>query len=250
MSQQKRINKLQVSLTPKQAAILWLQEINKFPNLNEYVDFLRTQPEGNTPLERLPNQVEQAVREAMKGRPKGEVWTAVRLAVRDVAFLVHLVLNVNQRAMSKEREWNLLRMALAHWLHSLILERFYCKHHEGKDQIRSWTEGVENSLIELYSYQNAVDSISKYYLDGCQVLFPEVSEHLKIVTKLVENQVELFNDIFAGKIKRHLRIDLDILRDAVKRMPDSCDTVDQSKAEALVFIGEHEAAVELIEKLF
>lgn len=151
MNQEKRLNKVQTSLTPKQAAILWLEETVKFKNLGEYVEFLLGQSETARPLQRLPNQVDKAIRDAMKGRPKDEVWATVRLAVRDVVFLYYLALKTNTEAMSREREWNLLRMALAHWLRVLILKHLYCKHDQKKDQLKSWAEEVESSLVELYS---------------------------------------------------------------------------------------------------
>ena len=41
-----RLDKVESSLTPKQAVVLWLQEIRQYQNVCEYVQFLRTQPES------------------------------------------------------------------------------------------------------------------------------------------------------------------------------------------------------------
>lgn len=58
--------------------------------------------------------METAVRASMKGKPEAEVWPAVRLAVRDAAFLYYLVSNLTFRALEHKR---------ANWLHSRSLPR-------------------------------------------------------------------------------------------------------------------------------
>ena len=91
MSQsKKRIEKIEGSLTPKQAVILWMQEAHQYRNMSEYVLFLRGQPNTVAPLWHLPDQVERATRESMKCHHQEVVEAAVRRAVRDVFFLFHL----------------------------------------------------------------------------------------------------------------------------------------------------------------
>ena len=249
MNQEKRIEKVQSSLTPKQAAILWLDELAKFPNLIEYVSHVHSLPPGNAPLERLPHQIEQAVRQSMKGSPEKEIWPEVRLGVRDVAFLIHIALNTNYKMLSRQREYHLLSMALSHWLHRLILkDAFDCRRDE-KVHLKNWVDDAEGSLMELYGFQKAINAMSTQYFDGHPVLFPELSEYLRDIVKRIEGQTELFNKMFSGK-KRCKRIDLDSLRNAIKVGPEFVEIVEQSKAEALILIGERESAMELMEKQF
>jgi hypothetical protein len=250
MNQEKRIEKIQSSLTPKQVAILWLDEVTTFPNLNSYVNYVASLSPGNFPMERLPQQVEQSVRLSMKGRPEKEIWPVVRMAVRDVVCLIHIVLNINYKLMSRQREYYFLRMALSHWLHNLVLKDISDLRYREKILWQNWVDDIEDSLKELYSLQNMIESISTSYFEGRPILFSEVSEYLSDVIKRLEQQTDLFNKVFAEK-KRCKRIDLEALRNRVKQEnPQLDDVVEQSKSEALIFIGERDAALDLIEKLF
>ena len=122
MIQDRRLDKVEGALTAKQAVILWLEEIRQYQNAYEYVQFLRGQPESAAPITRLTGQIDHTVREAMKGRPKDLVQAAVRLAVRDVVFLVKLHLQVNSKVLSDQRAWSLLVAVLAEMQNRILTE--------------------------------------------------------------------------------------------------------------------------------
>lgn len=91
----RRLHKLEMSLTPKQAAILWMTEAHRFSSLYEYMVWLRDKPKSAAPLYRLHDQMEQAVTEAMKGKSRDDIRRAVRTAYRDAAFLYYLHHQIN-----------------------------------------------------------------------------------------------------------------------------------------------------------
>jgi hypothetical protein len=62
----RRLDKIEASLTPKQAFLLWLEEAHEHGSLARYVMLMRCQPIERHPYQRLPRQVEQAVRERSK----------------------------------------------------------------------------------------------------------------------------------------------------------------------------------------
>jgi len=129
MSQdKKRLDKIEESLTPKQSVILWMQEAHQYPNMFEYVSYLLSQPETAAPLWRLPDQVRKATRVAMKGHPEEIVQADVRRAVRDVYFLVHLHLRVNQEVMLEKRAWNLKKAVLAERLIRIMNQHSSARH--------------------------------------------------------------------------------------------------------------------------
>ena len=68
MKQEKRLDRIEACLTPKEAVMVWLKEINRFPNVMEYIKYLRYLPEALHPITRITAQVESATREAMKGQ--------------------------------------------------------------------------------------------------------------------------------------------------------------------------------------
>ena len=88
--EKRRIEKLETGLTPKQAILMWIQEAHAFDTIEEYVRHLKTQPENAAPLHKLATQVEEGVKQTLKGQPKEEINKAVRQAYRDVLFLFFL----------------------------------------------------------------------------------------------------------------------------------------------------------------
>ena len=102
----KRLKTVEHSLTPKQAVILWMEEAHRFTNPYDYLKSLRDLPEASYPLPNLAQQIEDSVREAMKGEPRDEVTRAVREAVRDVIFLNYLHLEVNRSVTEESRSYN------------------------------------------------------------------------------------------------------------------------------------------------
>ena len=105
MKQDKRLDRLEDCLTPKQAAMMWLQEVNRHANLMDYIKYMRPVPESNRPIPRLTEQVARATREAMTGQPKEAIKAAEHKAKRDVVFLIKLHDQVNIHLMTEERVW-------------------------------------------------------------------------------------------------------------------------------------------------
>ena len=125
MTLNRRLDKIERLLTPKQAVILWLQEIRQYRNGWEYVRFLATQPESAAPIYRITKQIDRNIRETMKGQPPQVVERAVRRAVRDVYFLINLHHQVNGYVATEERIWNLTFVALEGNLRAMMRENHY-----------------------------------------------------------------------------------------------------------------------------
>ncbi len=122
-SGKRRVEKLESGLTPKEAFLLWMQEAHNFETLCKYVAHVKTQPEDCAPIPRLANQVAQSVEKALKRKPKGEVWKAVRQAQKDVLFLFHLHQQVNAKFLSEERFYWAQAFRLSTELKGLLLEQ-------------------------------------------------------------------------------------------------------------------------------
>ena len=121
-SGKRRLEKLETGLTPKQAFILWLQDAHSFNGIKEYVKSLRDQPDDAAPIPRLTDQVEEAVKRTLKGRPREEIDKAVRQAYKDVLFLFFLHQQVNGKLFTEERYyWTQARFLIAE-LKSLMRE--------------------------------------------------------------------------------------------------------------------------------
>ena len=127
MVQNKRLDKVTRYLTPKQSVVHWLQEIQPYQSIYEYVQFLRGQPESEAPITKQTRQIDNAIREAMKGQPKEAVDRAVRRAVKDVVFLIKLQHQANYEVMLQERAWKLASAGLAESFGKLRIE-LYLRH--------------------------------------------------------------------------------------------------------------------------
>lgn len=88
-----RLMKVETSLTPKQAVLLWLQDARQ-QSLDDYT--LAAFNENRTARDVVSQQIHKAIRESMKGKADRElIDKAVHQAVRDGDLLVCLVIEAN-----------------------------------------------------------------------------------------------------------------------------------------------------------
>ena len=121
--EKRRIEKLETGLTPKQAILLWLQEAHAFNTIEEYVRHLKTQPDSAAPLNKLTAQVEEGVKQTLKGQPREEIDRAVRQAFKDVLFLFFLHQQVNGKLLSENRYYWTRWLLLSRELQSILREQ-------------------------------------------------------------------------------------------------------------------------------
>jgi hypothetical protein len=105
MKNDKRIETIEANLTPRQLALVWLKDTNRYPNLVEYLKYVKDQPEEMRPVRRITDQIAEATQEAMKGFPKTAIQRAVHRAQKDVLFLIKLHHQVNYHYLVEERVW-------------------------------------------------------------------------------------------------------------------------------------------------
>lgn len=250
----RRLDKLEVSLTPRQAVILWMEQTHRFRSIYEYVMSLKGAPDTAFPLYVLPDQVEKAIERQMKGRPKQEVARAVRAAVRDTVFLFHLHHQANGKVLS-DQDANLYR---SRWLRS-ELSRLLAEHTErsarrskrSRESAERWKGGVQAFLLDLYALREAVALVSKRYFYGRQLLFPGSAELLEALVNGVERMAEMYEDAMAasGRKSRGI-IDMEGLRRVAEGPARVMYEyfVAMARAEALEFMGDHRSAVELVNR--
>ena len=122
MTAQRRLARIEGSLSPKGATLLWLAEAHQFPTLPAYVGWLIDQPPEAAPLWRVPELAEAAVRTVMRGEPREAILRAVRQVVRDAVFLVELVIRLNLAAEEVTRLEGLRYAALFWEMRALTAE--------------------------------------------------------------------------------------------------------------------------------
>ncbi|MFQ6030895.1 MAG: hypothetical protein ACE5Q6_25800 [Dehalococcoidia bacterium] len=124
-SGKRRLAKLEGHLTPKQAALLWMNDAHQFGTMTQYADSLKGQPDSAWPIPRLCDQMEVSITQALKGRPKVEIGQTLRQAYLDVLFLFYLHQRVNSTVMERERYFASHSYMLAQQLSALVREKHY-----------------------------------------------------------------------------------------------------------------------------
>lgn len=139
------------------------------------------------------------------------------------------------------------------------------------ERVMQWKAMAESFLGELYSARHAIGVIGERYFDDCEVLFPDASEQLSNTIGTMEGMVEMFNDGPAWELEHHegivtvegsqaddgeaeelewpgYQVRLEELKAISKEATTSLTAylLDMAKAEALDFVGDNQAAVELV----
>jgi hypothetical protein len=199
MTLNKRLDKIEYLLTPKQAVILWLQEIQQYRNAEEYAQFLRGQPESARPLYKISKQISETIHDSMKGQPQQVVENTINRAGRDVCFLVKLQQQVNGYQMTEERVWSIVFAYLESSLRAIAWQNSYLR--------------LRRDMPAMYSRM---------------IPYPLDSETAAAVKAAIRNDVTIWEDFENGD-------NLDewfnqyLLDRGEKEIPDSAFTFEDSK---------------------
>jgi len=246
----KRIDKVETSLTPKQAVLLWMEESHSHGSIWAYALWLKEQPDSAYPLVRMPQQVREAVRAAMKGESREVVGRYVDSAERDVAFLFKLVYLVNARVIDDSRSTAFAFLWLLEKLKTLRGEK-------GKDFIKeagAWREYTRLVMGEVDAVHGAVDAIARRYFDSRVILSPDLAKERRDTLEAWDKVIEMYNGMVEERVdqKKVKELLLDREKEWISNEPavqtKAAFLVDLAKAEALGLLGEHERAGTLMDK--
>jgi hypothetical protein len=258
---ERRLTQVAGRLTPQEAVLAWMAEAHVSGSLTAYVDTLQGAPDSRFPLVQLQDQMEQThgFSTTRHSAHKPEERRALRLAVRDVAFLYFLASNLNWRLVERKR---------AHWLHVALcgtMLRLAVADESPRELARA-RDQLEEALATAYVQQGTVATIAAHYFAGASPLFPDVAEDLAMLLAQTEQAVDLGNELIreltvpipSRRSHHHpnappLAGELAPLECAVVRA--QCATaieaevslqVDLAKAEAWDLVGEREAGYPLV----
>jgi len=238
----RRAKKLESSLTPKPAVLLWMQEAHAFNGFKEYFLHLKSQPDNAWPINKLTTHVAAGVRQTLKGKPQEEIDQAVRQAHRDVLFLYYLQQQVNGKVVSEERNHWSQAMLLTSKLGSLLREQSLLEHsrkslvadeqagavsqrefvpdelpvgktgqspEQFRQQAEHWKELALLFLPEIHTLRKVIDSINERYFESQGILFSSDAEGLDELLVLVEKTVGIFNESLVVDLERLERLVVD-----------------------------------------
>jgi hypothetical protein len=257
-AEQRRLDQMAQALSPREAVLLWMQEAHQYATVPAYMDALKDAPDTTNPMMWLPDRVARAVRSTMKAEKPEVIKRAERQAVREVAFLFYLQLQVNTRLWA---DWRALCLHLA-YVASELGRR--CADDDATEaDLAKVREHAIDIVLEFLQWDIAIRKLAARYFTGLSPLFPAQAEQLATSLTHAEQVVRLFNDhldylawLRTESTKRRLPplsvepIDLEALWQAIT--PAGVDLarhiVVMAQAEAAEFLGETRQALQLLRK--
>ena len=173
MTTERRLAKVEASLSPTQLVLRWLAEAHAHGDLESYIDTLVASEPPLFPLDRLAKEAAEAARIKTRGRPRAKADAAGDGAVRGAVFRVLLVLRINVVTHELLDREVLVHAFLAANL-GLALDP--CAESAGHGDRLSRLVVCRDLLLrrvdELMAAEAARTSVENQYLDGQPAGFP------------------------------------------------------------------------------
>lgn len=182
---QKRLQEIEVSLTPYQLVLLWIETATK----GTYVEGAVQSP---GPRSRIANSVAGIVRTDLKGQSEDMIERAILQARQQADFLYMIVVGVNadvvRDSIARRRECRFLLGYLHAVAHSSILT-------DSKIRIREFTLSFVEQIFVL---EGAISQIRSQMFGGHCILFSDCAVKLKEQLEMAGDVLEVFNIIASG----------------------------------------------------
>jgi hypothetical protein len=175
LSAERRLAKVETALSSTELVVAWLTEAHRFDGLDAYTRWLIEQPADLFPANHLLHQAADDTRASLRGRPREEVETAVRKALRETLLRFELVLRINVVADETIQRYHLLHAVFALRFVTLMAQpedRPAKGGAEVDEQAREWRRLLNEWLVELRAIEAARTSTESRYLAGHSALFP------------------------------------------------------------------------------
>jgi hypothetical protein len=236
MTIERRLDKLEDSLSPTQLVLRWLAEAHAFGDIEPYTASLLAQDPPTAPLDRLAREASQGARTATRGKRPELVDAAVRSALRETVFRFELVMRIHVTT----REL-LDRELLIHALFASQLAMLASDERLRDDfDLQRLDQCRRLSLFrvdELLASRDARAAVEARYLDGHPALFPDIAAAF-------EKQLRASQEVAATAVRL---AELDGLPPATPADPEAltaraaelvADLVEPAKSDALDKLGE------------
>jgi len=258
---ERRLAKLEGSLSPKQAVLAWLAEAQEYGALPDYVRTILDVPVSEAPLTKIGERVEASARGSSKGRSRDELKSATHRAVGDAVFLYILALRLNLTAVQFARAESVMAAALIFRMdalmgHSLSLDAELYKAEPGQARNveadwQIWCDlfGALSDAVQVEEAARA--SLEGQYLDGQPALFADAVREWSSLRDQVDGITRLADmlpAVVGPSAMAH--------RDEPMGEGSICDSVqarareiaDDARVAAFELLGQRERAVVILER--
>jgi hypothetical protein len=246
MTLERRVAKLEESLSPTQLVLRWLAEAHAYGDIPAYAASLLAHDQPVAPLDRLAREAVQAARASMRGKRPELVDAAVRNALRETVFRFELVMRINVTVHELLDREELIAALFASQL-AMLLSEVGGKRRPDESHQRRMELIRRLALLrvdEMLASREARSIAEARYLDGHAALFPELSARF-------DRQLRSSQEVAASAVRA---AELDGVGSAPPEDPLAfnaragelvTDLVEPAKAEALDKLGEGRQALEI-----
>ena len=268
MTTERRIARLEASLSPVDAVLHRLNEAQTFPTLTAYLRSLAAERLGPSPLERVLGSVESGVRAEMKGKPHADVDAVVTRATRQAALRFKLVFRLNVDAEEAARLRGLIAAGLFYLSRALTSDELVVAALAASPDLRGaidpdpaaadgsacrrWREAVFGLLSSVYREEEARRLLEARYLEGHRSLFADIDQEWTTTREQAERLARIAEFLQSRENEEPTMsfeaIPLDSYRAAVaEAAARRADYVaDMVRADILQLLGEHGRAAALV----
>jgi hypothetical protein len=230
----KRLDSIEIHLTPKEWAIRIADEIRRHPSQDDFTKVELKRPYKESLFQRPYDLLEKQAEERESGKTRQNVearhWLRRKLQ-SDFHLLKTIVLEVNLCILQGAEALRLktaLRLSL---LHSLVLQDAFastarkssswvrkCKSSTtDKEERRTvlgnlsshtrvppsmtedWVDDIISLFVEVFTHQGAVQIIENKYFDGHPILYRDLENGLDETMKMIEGGVATFNEYMKAR---------------------------------------------------
>ena len=175
MTLQRRVAKIEESLSPTQLVLRWLAEAHAYADVPAYSASLLDIDPPVAPLDRLAREAVRGARTANRGKRPELVDAAVRNALRETVFRFELVMKINVTTHDLlDREF-LLEAVFAGQMAMLLNDQSKTKDESHLHRLAQCRDLTLQRVDELLATQEARTTVEARYLEGHPALFPDVA---------------------------------------------------------------------------
>jgi hypothetical protein len=178
MTLDRRIARIEESLSPTQLVIRWLDEAHAFGDVPAYTAAVLATDPPELPLDRLAQEAARGARSATRGKRPEIVDAAVRSALRETVFRFELVMRINVTAHDLLEREALMAAALSAHVCLLVSADQKVRRSDPTYTERFITlrDLLVSRLAELQAAGEARSIAEGRYLDGHPALFPQLAK--------------------------------------------------------------------------
>jgi hypothetical protein len=241
----RRLRKIETSLTPKQAVLLWLKETRELTQ-DEFLE-KTVKSSSSAPRNRIPNQAEQAVRDNLRKQAVNSesIARAALEAWKEADFLVVLLMQL-YGTVDFNRSLNVRDIFLLKEMFHRMLEQFAVHDQFDADDWNLWRKILIHTLDRLGQLRAVTAEISEQYYDGNPILFVDDERSLDEDVRAVEKMAKEYNSL-KEELPRWTAIDLHARSSSIAvRLPALVgQRVAFAKAKTLQALGDWRGAWQL-----